>query len=49
MNFTRALAEASQNLSPEMCEELPYNDKSDIWAMGCVLYELCTFKQYLKL
>jgi len=37
MNFTRALAEASQNLSPEMCEEQPYNDKSDalcsIWAL----------------
>jgi NIMA (never in mitosis gene a)-related kinase len=31
-------------LSPEMCEEKPYNEKSDIWALGCVLYELCTFK-----
>ena len=31
-------------LSPEMCEEKPYNEKSDVWALGCVLYELCTFK-----
>jgi NIMA (never in mitosis gene a)-related kinase len=31
-------------LSPEMCEEKPYNEKSDIWALGCVVYELCTFK-----
>ena len=31
-------------LSPEMCEEKPYNEKSDVWALGCILYELCTFK-----
>ena len=30
-------------LSPELCEEKPYNHKSDIWSLGCVLYELCTF------
>lgn len=29
-------------LSPEMCEEKPYNEKTDIWAMGCVLYQMCT-------
>ncbi len=27
-----------------MCEEKPYNEKSDVWALGCVLYEMCTFK-----
>lgn len=31
-------------LSPELCEEKPYNHKSDIWSLGCVLYELCTQK-----
>jgi NIMA (never in mitosis gene a)-related kinase 1/4/5 len=31
-------------LSPELCEEKPYNNKSDIWSLGCVLYELCTQK-----
>ena len=31
-------------LSPEICEHRPYNNKSDIWALGCVLYEMCTLK-----
>jgi len=31
-------------LSPEICEERPYNEKSDIWALGCILYEMATFK-----
>ena len=28
-------------LSPELCKGRPYNDKSDIWALGIVMYELC--------
>ncbi|XP_074807234.1 serine/threonine-protein kinase Nek1 isoform X6 [Natator depressus] len=31
-------------LSPEICRNKPYNNKSDIWALGCVLYEMCTLK-----
>lgn len=31
-------------LSPEICENRPYNNKSDIWALGCVLYEMATLK-----
>lgn len=27
--------------SPEMCEGREYNEKSDVWAMGCVLGEMC--------
>merc|ERR1719476_1256008 len=27
-------------LSPEICMERPYTFSSDIWALGCVLYEL---------
>ena len=30
-------------VSPEMCRNKPYNEKSDIWALGCILYELLTF------
>ena len=32
-------------ISPELCESKPYNQKSDIWALGCVLYELCTLSR----
>lgn len=28
-------------LSPEMCEDKPYNEKSDVWALGVALYECC--------
>jgi len=31
-------------LSPEICKRLPYNHKSDIWSLGCVLYEMCTLQ-----
>ena len=29
-------------LSPEICEGRRYNSKTDIWSLGCILYELCT-------
>ena len=31
-------------LSPEICQDIPYTDKSDVWALGCILYELCTYR-----
>ncbi|KAK3736983.1 hypothetical protein QZH41_015625 [Actinostola sp. cb2023] len=29
-------------ISPEICEGKDYNQKSDIWALGCILYEMAT-------
>eukprot|EP01052_Picozoa_sp_SAG31_P043789 SAG31_NODE_7412_length_1696_cov_1.253601_2_plen_265_part_01 len=29
-------------LSPEVAQRRPYNAKSDVWALGCILYECCT-------
>ncbi len=32
-------------LSPEIINNTPYKFKSDVWALGCILYELCTLKR----
>ena len=44
MNFAHTLVGTPYYLSPELCEEKAYDHKSDIWSLGCVLYELCTLK-----
>lgn len=31
-------------LSPEIIESKPYSNKSDIWSMGVLLYEMCALK-----
>ncbi|XP_070616207.1 uncharacterized protein [Erythrolamprus reginae] len=31
-------------LSPELCRDLPYSSKADVWALGCVLFEMCALR-----
>merc|ERR1719335_1116168 len=31
-------------LSPEICMEKPYSFSSDIWALGCILYEMAALR-----
>ena len=40
--FSKTAIGTPYYLSPEICEGKAYNSKSDIWSLGCVLYELCT-------
>lgn len=35
-------------LSPEIWNHEPYNSKTDIWSLGCILYELCALKKPYK-
>lgn len=35
-------------MSPEICQNLPYSFKSDVWSLGCVLFELCTLEHPFK-
>ena len=30
--------------SPEVWKDQPYDKSSDIWSLGCVLYEICSLK-----
>ena len=30
-------------MSPELIQNLAYDSKSDIWALGCLIYELCAW------
>ena len=32
-------------ISPEICQNKPYDEKTDMWSLGCVLYEMITFNK----
>mmetsp|Transcript_61689 Transcript_61689/g.133653 ORF Transcript_61689/g.133653 Transcript_61689/m.133653 type:complete len:366 (-) Transcript_61689:169-1266(-) len=42
--FARTVVGTPYYLSPEIIQKQPYARPSDIWAMGCVLYELCALR-----
>ncbi|RHY72490.1 hypothetical protein DYB38_012766, partial [Aphanomyces astaci] len=44
MDHAKTVVGTPYYMSPEVCESKPYSYASDIWALGCVLYEVCTLK-----
>lgn len=42
--MARTMVGTPYYLSPEICQKQPYAMPSDVWALGCVLYELCAMK-----
>ncbi|XP_024861730.1 serine/threonine-protein kinase Nek3 isoform X3 [Kryptolebias marmoratus] len=48
LNSSKAYAQAYVGtpyyVAPEIWDNKPYNNKSDVWSLGCVLYELCTLR-----
>ena len=40
--FANTIVGTPYYLSPELCTDQPYRDKSDCWALGVLLYECCT-------
>ncbi|NXP22077.1 NEK2 kinase, partial [Scytalopus superciliaris] len=39
--FARTFVGTPYYMSPEQMNYMSYNEKSDIWSLGCLLYELC--------
>uniref|UniRef100_A0A1B6KKL7 non-specific serine/threonine protein kinase n=1 Tax=Graphocephala atropunctata TaxID=36148 RepID=A0A1B6KKL7_9HEMI len=44
-NKTASVVGTPCYLSPELCEGKLYGTHSDVWALGCVLYNMCTLRQ----
>ena len=43
-DFAKTQAGTPYYASPEVWKDQPYDNKSDIWSLGCVLYEMITLK-----
>jgi len=42
MAFAKTQIGTPYYMSPELFRNAPYNHKSDVWALGCVLCEWCS-------
>lgn len=44
-DFTKTGVGTPYYISPEICRGEKYNYKSDIWSLGCLIYESCSFQR----
>lgn len=44
-NFSHTCLGTLPYCSPEVLSDEPYNYKTDVWALGCILYEMVTSKR----
>ncbi|THU82067.1 kinase-like protein [Dendrothele bispora CBS 962.96] len=43
-NFANTYVGTPYYMSPELMQEKAYDSKSDIWSLGCLIYELCALR-----
>ena len=44
-NLANTVVGTITHMCPEMWNQEAYTNKADIWAMGCVLYEMCSLQK----
>jgi NIMA (never in mitosis gene a)-related kinase len=42
--YAKTMCGTPYYFSPELCKNKPYNNKSDVWSLGCIFYEMCTLQ-----